>query len=106
MLATIELDDAATVVDLDDPATLTAEHLRPSTVATRHRKTTQGYAASLFESHPGAVALRWWSALEASWTHLSIFDQAAGRLDLASVVALTADLREVIEAAVFLGLLG
>lgn len=106
VLAEIELDDASHVVDLDDPATLVAEHLRPSTVATRLRRITQDQADSLYRSHPDAAALKWWSTFEASWAQLTVFDRAATQLDLGAIVELTVDVPEVIEAATFLGLVG
>jgi RES domain len=106
MLAEITLDDDSSVIDLDDPATLVAEHLRPSAIATRRRLVTQSQATSLFRSHPEAAALRWWSAYEATWAQLSVFDRATRRLGLEDVTPLTVDLPEVNEAATFLGLVG
>jgi len=47
-LADIELDDNAILIDLDDPATLSAERLRPSRVATRARSVTQPQALALY----------------------------------------------------------
>lgn len=41
-LAELELAGDARVIDLDDPAVLVAESLRPSTVATGRRAVTQG----------------------------------------------------------------
>ena len=67
------LDDAQTLIDLDDPATLERERLRPSQVATRHRAQTQATARTLFDAHPAAVGLRWWSTLEASWINVTLF---------------------------------
>ena len=64
-LALAELELAgAELLDLDDPAVLPAG-LRPSAVATRaaHRR----HAARLFDAHPDAAGLRWWSTLEAGW---------------------------------------
>ena len=104
VLAEIDLDNASLVLDLDDPAILVAEHLRPSTVATRHRRITQDQAGSLYRSHPEAAALKWWSTFEASWAQLTVFDRAATQLDLIAVGELTVGVPEVIEAATFLGL--
>lgn len=106
VLAEIDLDDASQVVDLDDPAILVAEHLRPSNVATRHRQITQDQAGWLYRSHPEAAALKWWSTFEASWAQLTVFDRAAEELDLNSVDELTIEVPEVIEAATFLGIVG
>ncbi len=52
------------LVDLDDPAVLATEALRPSIAATGRRRITQAYALRQFERHPDAAGLRWWSTLE------------------------------------------
>ncbi len=88
-LAHIELADEASIVDLDDPATLKREKLRPSRVATRQRDVTQPSALDLFRRYPEAAGLRWWSAWEALWANLTIFDRAAGALKLLAVRELT-----------------
>ena len=112
-LAELALDDAASLIDLDDPAVLVreqlrpsqvAEGLRPSEVATGRRAATQGYAARLFDAHPAAAGLRWWSTLEASWINVTLFDRAAPRLRLRHVRALDPAAEEVAAAARFLGL--
>lgn len=103
-LAGLELEDGLTVVDLDDPATLIATGLRPSLVATRRRAITQRQAAEVHESHPDAVALRWWSTLESSWINWTVFDRAAGSLGVAEALELTVDHPVVAEAADLLGL--
>jgi RES domain len=103
-LAEIAIPDAAWIVDLDDPHALSAEHLRPSRVATRARQVTQGGAADLYRAHPGAVALRWWSTLEASWINWTLFDRAAPALELIGVEELRLDDPAVREAAALLGL--
>ena len=51
--------------------------LRPSQVATNRRAVTQSDAARLFDAHPDAAGLRWWSTLEASWINATLFDRAA-----------------------------
>lgn len=85
-LALAALDDAGLpeLVDLDDPAVLVAHGWRPSQVATRQRATTQAIAARLFDD--GAVGCSWWSALEASWTNVTLFGGRAGPLGLAGPV--------------------
>lgn len=103
-LAALELEDRVTVVDLDDPSTLIATDLRPSQVATRRRAVTQRQAAEVYESHPEAVAIRWWSTLEASWINWTLFDRAAGTLELGAVEELTTDHQVVNEAGDLLGL--
>lgn len=103
-LAQLELNDPADVIDLDDPAVLQRERLRPSQVATRHRETTQAQARTLYESRRGAMGLRWWSTYESSWINVTLFDRAARALRVRSVRTLVIDDADVIEAADFFGL--
>jgi hypothetical protein len=103
-LADLELDDRAELIDLDDPAVLRRERLRPSHVATRDRSTTQPQARRLYDRHPRAAGLRWWSIYEARWMNVTVFDRAAARLRLVSVRPLTVDDPAVVEAADFFGL--
>lgn len=103
-LAELELPDDAIVVDLDEPVVLATEGLRPSRVATRTRRVTQGTAANLYHAHDDAVGLRWWSTLESSWINWTLFDRAAGALSLAEVVELRVDDSVVRDAAALLGL--
>lgn len=103
-LAELELDAEAALIDLDDPAVLTAEALRPSIVATGRRSVTQAYAVAQFESHPDAAGLRWWSTLEASWIHATLFDRALGALSVHGVQPLAVENEIVTRAAAHLGL--
>jgi hypothetical protein len=103
-LAALDLEDGITVIDLDDPATLLATDLRPSQVATRRREVTQRQAAKVYEVHPNAFGLRWWSTLESSWINWTIFDRAAPSLELVATEELTVDHPVVAEAAELLGL--
>jgi hypothetical protein len=103
-LAALELEDGRTVIDLDEPSTLIATRLRPSQVATRKRTVTQSQAADVFESHPEAVAIRWWSTLESSWINWTLFDRAESALGLGEVAELTLGHSVVLEAADLLGL--
>jgi hypothetical protein len=103
-LARIELDDRRELVDLDDPAVLRREKLRPSRVATRLRSITQPQAADLFARHRAAAGLRWWSAWEATWANVTVFDRAARALTLLDVTELTLDHPEVVQAAELFGL--
>lgn len=103
-LAGIELRADAPLLDLDDPAVLRREHLRPSQVATRHRDVTQQHATTLFDRHPDAIGLRWWSTWEASWANVTLFDRAAGALRVREVHDLDVDDPAVVEAADFFGL--
>jgi hypothetical protein len=103
-ISELELSDDVEVADLDDPAVLVAEGLRPSRVATRQRSVTQRTAAGLFERHRDAAALLWWSTLEASWLNATIFDRAAASLSVRRTEKLTQDHPLVREAAAFLAL--
>jgi hypothetical protein len=103
-LAALDLPDAAPIVDLDEPAVLRRERLRPSAVATRRRAVTQPHARALFDRHPAAVALRWWSTHEASWMNVTLFDRGAARLRVLDVHVVAIDEPAVVDAIQFLGL--
>ena len=103
-LAQLELADGSTLVDLDDPVVLAAESLRPSQVATGRRAVTQAHAAQLFEAHPAAAGLRWWSTLEASWINVTLFDRAAPALSAGRPSPLDVGAEDVRAAARLLGL--
>ena len=103
-LAAMELAEGEALIDLDDPAVLGRERLRPSHVATRDRSVTQPQALTLFHRHRMAAGLRWWSTWEASWTNVTIFDRAAPALRLRSVDELTIEHETVLQAAEHFGL--
>jgi hypothetical protein len=103
-LAAVELDDGAELLDLDDPAVLVQEELRPSRVATNDRATTQGQASELFQRHRGVVGLRWWSTFESLWPNITLFDRAETALEVSDVQRLEVGDDVVREAADFLGL--
>jgi len=103
-LAELELPDRAELLDLDDPAILRRERLRPSAVATRRREITQPEARRLYERHRRAAGLRWWSTYESLWANVTVFDRAAPRLRVHSVRPLTIDDPAIAEAAEFFGL--
>ena len=103
-LAEIELDERAVLLDLDDPAILERERLRPSRVATRQRAVTQPQALRLFRQQPDAAGLRWWSTWEALWMNVTLFDRAASALRLVGVHQLTFESPALREAADFFGL--
>jgi hypothetical protein len=103
-LAELELADGAELVDLDEPAVLRREQLRPSVVATRAREVTQPQARALYERHPDAAGLRWWSTFESQWLNVTLFDRAAAALRLSSVRTLAVEDEEVAAAADVLGL--
>ena len=103
-LADIELDDNAALVDLDDPAVLKTERLRPSRVATRDRSVTQPQALALYRRHPDVAGLRWWSSWEALWANVTLFDRVTPKLRLAAVRELTLDDPALLQAADLFGL--
>jgi hypothetical protein len=82
-LALVELEVPAEsrCHDLDEPKVLTKLRLRPSEVATRNRAVTQKWAARIYRAHRSVGAIRWWSTLEASWHHVTLFDRALDRID-------------------------
>ncbi len=103
-LAEIELSADAVLIDLDEPATLDRERLRPSSVATRARRVTQPQALALYRRYPRAAGLRWWSTWEAQWANVTLFDRAADALTVVSLRALTLDDPVVAEGAELFGL--
>lgn len=103
-VADLDLADPAALIDLDDPVVLGRERLRPSMVATRNRRLTQAQAHRLHDRHSRSAGLRWWSAYEAAWINVTLFDRAAPQLRVRSVRALGADDPLVVEAADFFGL--
>ena len=103
-LAAIELDEKAALVDLDDPAILGRERLRPSRIATRDRHVTQPQALELYRRHPNVAGLKWWSSWEALWANVTVFDRAARLLRVRDIDELTLDHPVVIDAAEVFGL--
>jgi hypothetical protein len=101
-LAQLELGDAVTVVDLDDPSELARRRLRPSRVATRQRELTQPQALAAYAD--GADALSWWSSHESLWTNVTVFDRAAPSLRVTDVRVITFGDAALAEAAEFLGM--
>jgi hypothetical protein len=103
-LAELDLAADAELADLDDPSVLRRERLRPSRVATRRRDITQPQARVLYEARRGLAGLRWWSAIEALWINVTLFERAGDRLHVAGVRPLSVDHPIVAQAAAFLGL--
>jgi hypothetical protein len=103
-LAQLALADRSQLVDLDEPCVLKETSLRPSTVATGRRMTTQAYAERLYEEQPISAGLRWWSTIEASLLNVTLFDRAQPELKLLEVTRLTLTDSVVREAADLLGL--
>lgn len=103
-LAELVLADEAELLDLDDPRILRREHLKPSRVATRTRSITQPHARRVYEQHPRAAGLRWWSTHEALWINVTLFDRAAAHLHVQALRLLELHDPSVVEAAERLGL--
>jgi hypothetical protein len=103
-LAAITLEDDVSLLDLDDPAVLVGEGMRPSKVATNDRSVTQAGAAEIFAGHPKAAGIRWWSTIEALWPNLTLFDRAEELLTVEDVQPLELGDEVVVEAADYLGL--
>lgn len=104
VLAALGGDELLELLDLDDPAVLLTEAIRPSQVVTRHREVTQRMARTLADEHPGVHGLRWWSTLEASWMNVTLFDRAIPRVHVRGTDELHAEHPTVLEAAELLGL--
>jgi RES domain len=104
-LATIDETELEELLDLDDPRNLVARQLRPSGVATRDRELTQPLALSIYQE--GTQGFEWWSAIEASWINVTLFeDRAVDRLAVAGEPEpLTIDHPVVREAAEAVGVL-
>ena len=77
--------------------------VRPSSPRTSVSR-TQADAEALFDRHPDAAGIRWWSTFESQWANVTLFDRAVGRLDVEDVRSLTLGDPVVGEAAHFLGL--
>jgi RES domain len=103
-LAAIDFDEVLELVDLDDPAVLVGEGLRPSQVATNNRSVTQAGAVDVFTRHAEAAGLRWWSTIEALWPNVTIFDRADELLAVKDVHELELGDEVLVEAADYLGL--
>jgi hypothetical protein len=99
-----ELPLALAELELDEAVVLQRERLRPSLVATRRRALTQPQARVLYESHPAAAGIRWWSSYESLWANVTLFDRAAAQLRLREVRVLALDDPAVVEAADFFAL--
>ena len=106
VLTLAAIDDSGltpALVDLDDPAILVRDRLRPSLVASLDRARTQRMALGYFERD--AVGLSWWSTLRADWTNVTLFDVRVGpgALTVGALVTLTVVEPVVVEAAARIG---
>jgi hypothetical protein len=79
-LVELEIPIESRCHDLDEPKTLVKVALRPSQVATRDRSVTQKWAAHIYRARRSLWAIRWWSTLEASWHHVTLFDRGHDRI--------------------------
>jgi RES domain len=100
----LDVDDDVELIDLDDPRVLRSERLRPSRVATHERSSSQAYAERLFDRHPDAAGIRWWSTIESSWINVTLFDRGLRRVRAGAAEPLGLDHPAVLDAAEFLGL--
>ena len=66
--------------------------------------TSSPQARVLYESHPAAAGIRWWSSYESLWANVTLFDRAAAQLRLREVRVLALDDPAVVEAADFFAL--
>lgn len=103
-LVAFEATVDGTLWDLDDPTVLVDRALRPSLVATGVRRDTQRMAAALHRARPRRLGIRWWSTLEASWIHVTLFERALAHTSIAEAPEpLRVDHATVREAAEVLG---
>jgi hypothetical protein len=102
-LVEFRLHASARLIDLDDPGVLTKMKIRPSEVLTRNRDVTRNIAERIYrDANDG---LLWPSAIEASWTNITLFaSRIRGKLIVSQIRKLTVGLPEVIEAAKLLGI--
>ncbi len=82
----VEFDADVALADLDDPTALVERRLRPSTVASPDRDTTQRWALAMFEE--GRFdGIRWWSVRDSRWGSIGIWNHQ--RLVVRNVTPLT-----------------
>lgn len=103
-LACLELSDAVSLLDLDDPRVLVQQAIKPSELMTRGRQITQKWAARLYDQgHPGFL---WPSSLESRWINATLFEtRIRNHLRLVGESqSLTTAMPEVRQAATALGM--
>lgn len=96
VLAWYDIDDAARICDLDDPAELLARSLRPSNVITRDYAQSQAWALRIFTEALWA-GVRWWSYHDARWSSMGLWDRTA--ITSFGFAELTIDDPAIVEAA-------
>lgn len=99
----LEVDEAAELVDLCDPATLRGRRIGPDRIASRHRRRTQPIAASIWDS--GNIGFRWWSSFRGDWHGVVLFTaRLEGRLHFGEPQEVSAETPALHEAAAALGM--
>nr|WP_218063941.1 RES domain-containing protein [Arthrobacter wenxiniae] len=61
------------ILDLDDPGALQEWSLRPSSVVSRDRPSTQQWARAMYDTG-GYAGVSWWSYYEPSWASYGLWD--------------------------------
>ena len=99
----VDMDRAAAIVDLCNPATLRRRRIRPDQIASRHRRRTQPIAASIWDG--GDVGLRWWSSYWGDWHGVVLFTaRLQGSLHFGEPQEIDADTPALRKAADALGM--
>jgi hypothetical protein len=96
MLAWYDVDDSASICNLDDPHELLDRGLRPSNVITRDYAQSQAWALRIF-AEARWVGVSWWSYHDARWTSVGLWDMNI--IGGSGVEELTLDHPALIEAA-------
>jgi hypothetical protein len=95
-LGIYELDEEASILDLNDPAVLLRLGLRPSDVVARVRQTSQAWALRVYQEGKWA-GIKWWSRWEPSWGSFALWDVT--RLRVHDVMRLSRDHLAVAQAS-------
>ncbi|MBT8160966.1 MULTISPECIES: RES family NAD+ phosphorylase [Arthrobacter] len=71
--ALVKYEGDPAILDLDDPGVLQDWSLRPSSVVSRDRQSTQQWARSMYDTGDYA-GLSWWSVYEPRWASYGLWD--------------------------------
>jgi hypothetical protein len=71
--ALVKYEGDAAILDLDDPGALQDWSLRPSSLVSRDRASTQQWARSMYDTGDYA-GLSWWSFYEPRWASYGLWD--------------------------------
>ena len=96
MLGWYDVDDSASICNLDDPQELLARSLRPSNVVTRDYSQSQAWALRIFTEARWA-GISWWSYHDSRWTSVGLWDLSV--ITASGIEQLTLDHPAVAEAA-------